>query len=1128
MEARLGLAFDPGDLAALTLVLAGLAYLPWEVFSVHDAGHGALCQLAFLPVGALAAWLILRAAGSPGIDAGSARALRRVGYGYVAYALAEALWYARDAWRPAGSDLLPNLVYAAYYACLFWGILSFPRSAERRPGGRLFWLDAAAILVGGGMAVWHAALARGSEALAGDTRGAALYSAFAIGDLLLVAAFALVVLRRQAGETRPALLVLAFGMLLSVLSDALYVVAYHADYAQMESTPDSLAMLSWVFAGLGGYLYRRLASAPARRPGVAEIGLGVAPLGAIALGYGLLLLSNLQGTTSVGLVLGATLLTGIVLARQVLVGRETASLLDEQIQLSQRSRFEALVESSADVTVLFAADARFRYASGSITRVLGHAPGDVVDHSVFDFIHPEEQQECRRVFAYCLANPGVPCHAEFRFRHADGEWRWIEGDGMSRIGDPEVDAVVASFRDVTVRRSQEEGLRTTERELRAQKEFLANLLAVARATAEQPNLETTLKNTLEVMVRLTGASGGSLFLVEESGQIKSSVHADDKGTVVHQWCEADSVMRGGLAGWVARHREAVIVADVRRDERWLDIGGESIGSALCVPVQSADVLVGLLTLVHGRAAYFEPQHLALARAAGDQIALALRNAQVFDALGAMARRLRLLNDIVHDAGLRLDPDALLRSAVDAIARRTRWRNVVLSVPDEERRFWRIRASAEDMARVGSQRVDEGVAGRAFVEGRTQLVPDVRQDPDYIAGSPLVKSELCVPLKRGERVLGVLNLESDRVAAFGEEDVRLAEALAETLALSLDDARLYRNLAEQSERLDAVIRSSRDGILLASAQGRVLVMNDPAARFFGLTGAASRWLDRPLAELASSLPQAILLAIRGGEDRSGEIELPPRVLEWRVTPVSAGVSEGRLLVVRDVTEARRLEGMRDELTDTLVHDLRSPLNSITGFLQTLEDVALPQTQSELLAIAGRATHRLLSLVNTILDVSRLEKGAMPVDRRDIDVAHVVTSVLEMQLPVARLRGVRLASVWDEPLAAWSADPELVSRILENLVSNALRHTPRGSEVKVSVFLDEAPAALRIAVSDAGPGIPEADQTRVFEKFVTGGRGSRNSGLGLAFCKLAVEAHGGRIWIERPAEGGAAFVFTLPAG
>jgi NtrC-family two-component system sensor histidine kinase KinB len=98
------------------------------------------------------------------------------------------------------------------------------------------------------------------------------------------------------------------------------------------------------------------------------------------------------------------------------------------------------------------------------------------------------------------------------------------------------------------------------------------------------------------------------------------------------------------------------------------------------------------------------------------------------------------------------------------------------------------------------------------------------------------------------------------------------------------------------------------------------------------------------------------------------------------------------------------------------------------------------------------------------------------------------------------------------------------VLENLLSNALRHTPRGGSVSVSAALAED--ALRVAVRDDGPGIPEADSERVFEKFVTRGAGSRRSGLGLAFCRLAVEAHGGRIHVEHPEGGGAAFVFTIP--
>jgi two-component system, NtrC family, sensor histidine kinase KinB len=1117
---------DPGDRVAAALVATGLAYLPWEILSGHSVAHARLCDLAFLAAGFLASSLVLGASRSPNLDAATAQALHRIGWGYVAYWLGDVTWSASQALLGAAPPFaLHRVFYLAYYGLLLWGAFSFPR-ADGRLRDRLFWLDAGAALVGAAMVVWYVALERATRTAVDDTGAAWLFVAFAIGDLFLLLAFALMILRGAHPERRQALLLLAFGVLLAMLGHGLYSVILFSGYRGMEATPDSVVMLSWVCAGLGGQLYRKLGTAhqPALAP--QPPGLSVIPLGAIGLGYGVLLLASLQRTASVGLVVGAATLVAIALVRQVVAGRDTARLLAEQASLAQRARFEALVESSADVTVLIGPDGAFRYVSRSIERVLGRGPADLIGSDAFALMHPDDVEECRRVFAFCLASVGVPCHAEFRFRHADGSWRWVDADGISRVGDPEIDAVVASFRDVTERRVQDEGLRKTERELRAQKELLANLLAVARATAEQPTLDTTLKNTIEVMLRVTGSSGGSMFLLEESGRIRSSVHADAQGKVVHEWCEADTVMRGGLAGWVARHREPSVVPDVTRDERWLDIGSEGIGSALCVPIQSGGTLLGLLTLVHPRTGYFAPHHQTLASAAGDQIALALRNAQVFDALGAMARRLRLLNDIVHDAGLRLDPDALLRSAVETIAQRTSWMNVVLSVPDDERRYWRIRASAEDLSRVGSQRVDEGVVGRAFVSGRTQLVPDVRQDPDYIAGSPLVKSELCVPLRRGERVLGVLNLESDRLDGFGAEDVRLAEALAETLSLSLDDARLYRKLAEESERLDAVIRSSRDGILLASASGRVLIMNDPAARFFGITGAASRWLDRPLVELSGAVPAPVLAALRGGVDSAGELEVPPRVVEWRVTPVSAGASEGRLLVVRDVTEARRLEAMREELTDTLVHDLRSPLNAITGFLQTLEDTPLPASQSELLAIAGRAAHRLLSLVNTILDVSRLEKGAMPVDRREIDVDHVVSSVLDMQLPVARLRGVRLSSEGGAGCGAWSADPELLNRILENLVSNALRHTPRGGEVKVRLSQDAE--LLRVAVSDDGPGIPEADAERVFEKFVTGGRGSRNSGLGLAFCKLAVEAHGGHIRVERPPGGGAVFAFTIPAG
>jgi PAS domain S-box-containing protein len=810
------------------------------------------------------------------------------------------------------------------------------------------------------------------------------------------------------------------------------------------------------------------------------------------------------------LVLGAGVLTFLVVVRQIAAERENARLLAERITLQDKARFEALVESSADVVALVGVDGRYLYVGGSFERVLGFAPQDWIGRRAWEGVHPDDQARCLDILKECLAAPGERGHAQFRMRHQDGGWRHVEADAVNQLANPEIRAIVATFRDVTARRRAED-------ELTAQKDLLANLLAVARATAQSPGLEVTLKNALGTVKSIVGASGGSIIVIDERGTVLNSVFAEgDAPPEAQRRLHTDEVLRGGLAGWVARRREAAIVDDVRVDERWLLVEGEPVASAVAVPICAGEELVGVLTLVHPERGFFGRGQLRLVQDACEHLALALRNAQVFEALGGMAKRLRLLNDFVRAAGLRLDPDAVLRTAVDTLARETRWLNVVVTVPDEGGR--ELRSVARDPSRTPPrQNIEEGVVGRAYRTRQTQHVPDVASDPDYLPGSPAVRSELAVPLRRGGRVLGVLNIESDQRDAFGADDIRLMEALADTIAISLDDAMTFRWLAEESERLQAVIAASRDGILLLG-DDRVRLINAPALRLLGLEGVVEDWLGRPAADIEA------LHLLGAGES---EVSLHDRVLRHLSQPLAAGGSEGRLVVLRDITEDRRVAALREDLTHTLVHDLRTPLNSILGFLELLgQSPSLQDPHQELMAVAGRATQRLVSLVDTILDVSRLEKGAMPLRLEAVALPPIVVEVFDLLTPLARPRGVQLRADLSG-LPRVLADAAVLRRIVENLISNALRHTPRDGEIQVAARpLREAEPSLEIQIRDTGPGIPAEEQLRIFDKWVTGERRHRGTGLGLAFCRMAVEAQRGRIRVESEPGAGATFVFTLP--
>jgi signal transduction histidine kinase len=168
-----------------------------------------------------------------------------------------------------------------------------------------------------------------------------------------------------------------------------------------------------------------------------------------------------------------------------------------------------------------------------------------------------------------------------------------------------------------------------------------------------------------------------------------------------------------------------------------------------------------------------------------------------------------------------------------------------------------------------------------------------------------------------------------------------------------------------------------------------------------------------------------------------------------------------------------------------------------------------------------------LVNDILDVSRLENKQMPVERKTFALAPLATEVLKLQTVLADKKGIRLENAIPPETLAW-ADTGLISRVLQNLVGNAIKFTLPGGLVRVAASAGvNDRESLLIAVSDTGPGIPVEFQEQIFQKFFTGWQRQSGTGLGLAFCRLAVEAHGGRIWVESQPGQGATFAFTLPA-
>jgi signal transduction histidine kinase len=405
------------------------------------------------------------------------------------------------------------------------------------------------------------------------------------------------------------------------------------------------------------------------------------------------------------------------------------------------------------------------------------------------------------------------------------------------------------------------------------------------------------------------------------------------------------------------------------------------------------------------------------------------------------------------------------------------------------------------------------------------------------------TSLVIPLQAGGKTIAYTEIwESQERREYSPEEIHLCQDIAQQAAVTIENARLFKGIADERGRLQALIESDRDGIILISVQGQILVINQPALAFMHMKETPDYWIKRPVMSMikhlrrhAPPLAQTAVTEMRriiqGHLDTNeGQYELAPRAVHWRSLPVMADEDEiGRLLVLRDITEERLLEKMQDDLTHTMVHDLRSPLTSISITLDLLDlhlgDSANPKIERTL-ERARQSTVRMLAMVNAILDISRLESGHMELSYKPSTLNNMISTVIDMQSPQALEKNLQLKQVIPKDLPMVWIDSALVERVLQNLVGNAIKFTPEEGAVQITAVINEAePDSILISVSDTGAGVPKEIRNRLFEKFTTGGQRERGSGLGLAFCKMAIEAHGQRIWLANSSEKGTTFQFTL---
>ena len=450
--------------------------------------------------------------------------------------------------------------------------------------------------------------------------------------------------------------------------------------------------------------------------------------------------------------------------------------------------------------------------------------------------------------------------------------------------------------------------------------------------------------------------------------------------------------------------------------------------------------------------------------------------------------------------------------------------------------------------LGSGLLSDAIRTRQPRHIRHWSVDGPRVQLQYATGTPgLPEASVTVPLVVSDRAIGVLSLQSYTPDAYDEDDLLLVQAVAAIVAPVID--KLRRGQATTAERrvskLEAVLSSMTEGLLVLDGDGRIVSLNPPARAMFGPMGAGvvlgqpldhEQWGQWPLgAKNVAEALEPVLGALRRGEPAHQlEVELNSqgrRVLSFSSAPLcdASGQHEGGVVVFRDVSTERDVARMKDDLLSIASHDLRTPTRVLKVQAQLIrrerdQQAATTDKLSARLDVMLQQADRLSNMLNLLLDLSRVEAGRLDLRPEPMDLSRLVCEVVAQVAPLSSRHHIEVSA---PPSIEGVWDAARLEQVLQNLLTNAIKYAPGGGRIDVSVQSD--PHEVTVSVADQGLGIAPEELPQLFDRFyrVARTRGLEGSGLGLYVCQGIVAAHGGCIWAQSDGPGqGSTFCFTLP--
>ncbi len=656
--------------------------------------------------------------------------------------------------------------------------------------------------------------------------------------------------------------------------------------------------------------------------------------------------------------------------------------------------------------------------------------------------------------------------------------------------------------------------------------------------SEGLNIDTILPEVLHMSAQQLDATEGSIIVVNAEMEIEHVWFTEGNPTETF----IDDILTRGLAGWVIRNQKPYIIHDTRSDPHWLPRPGHitttEAWSVICTPFISGHQAIGALTIHKAGKKQFDEQDLSLLIAISNQAAITIENARLLE----QSRRQLRVTDLLFEASKvinsSLDIAEIMKLLLAQMNELLNAEAISIALVDHQTNEL-VYQVAEGIGRdkiIGLRLPsNQGISGWVMENNEAVIVTDAGKDSRFNVEADRrtghqTRAMICAPIHSKGEVLGTIQAINPTRKMFTRQDLDLLVNLANIASSAITNAQQFARTQAAEARYTGLFQDSVDPIILTNLDGQIVEANRRAFEFFGYQ--REEMLSKDINQLHSAvkaLPDAHMIKLNQvNHFQSQAITRDKVYIHVDVYVKRTRFNDGELLqwIYHDISQQVELEQMREDLTAMLFHDLQSPLGNVISSLELMRNEIDDELILSMLDIASRSSQRLQTLVRSLLDINQLEAGHPVRTQEAVCIESLFDYVWEVEQPNLERRAIELVREIAPNLPKLYVDEDMIRRVLINLVDNAMKHS-RTSQ-KITLIARKEGDMLLLGVGDQGVGIPEEYRHKIFEKFqrVKKDASAKGLGLGLAFCRLAVEAHGGRIWVEDAPNGGAQFNFTLP--